>query len=155
GFASVRVQADPRPQPASVSAAQVPVAISILITEGVRTTVGSVSFEGNASVPANALRQAVSLQPGSAYNDSQLRRDVDAVQLVYANQGYRTASVQAQPGYTADRGQANLVFIVREGPQVFVDHVIIAGNVRTSTETIERELQLKPGDPLSLQAAYE
>ena len=47
------------------------------------------------------------------------------------------------------------MFTVREGPRVFVDHVLIAGNVRTSAETIERELQLKPGDPLSLEAEYE
>jgi outer membrane protein insertion porin family len=38
---------------------------------------------------------------------------------------------------------------------VFVDHILIAGNVRTSAETIERELQLKPGDPLSLEAEFE
>jgi outer membrane protein insertion porin family len=43
-------------------------------------------------------------------------------------------------------------FAVREGPQVFVDHVLIVGNVRTSNETIERELQVKPGDPFSLSA---
>ncbi len=63
--------------------------------------------------------------------------------------------MQAQPGFTPDRAQANLVFTVREGPRVFVDHILIAGNVRTSAETIERELQLKPGDPLSLEAEYE
>src|SRR4029077_12419678 len=37
----------------------------------------------------------------------------------------------------------------------FVDHILIAGNVRTSAQTIERELQLKPGDPLSLEAENE
>jgi outer membrane protein assembly factor BamA len=35
---------------------------------------------------------------------------------------------------------------------VFVDHVLIVGNVRTKTATIERELQVKPGDPFSLSA---
>ena len=45
-----------------------------------------------------------------------------------------------------------MTFAIREGPQVFVDHVLIVGNVRTSTSTIERELQLKPGDPFSLGA---
>jgi len=35
---------------------------------------------------------------------------------------------------------------------VFVDHVLIVGNVRTSTSTIEHELQVKPGDPFSLGA---
>jgi outer membrane protein insertion porin family len=155
GFAGVRVQADVRPQTAAAGAAEIPVAVSILITEGVRTVVGSVRIEGNTSVPEAALLGAISLQPGVPYHDSQLRRDIDAVQLEYANRGYRTATVQAQPGFSEDRAQANLVFIVREGPQVFVDHVIISGNVRTSAETIERELQLKPGDPLSLEAAYE
>ena len=38
---------------------------------------------------------------------------------------------------------------------MFVDHVLIVGNVRTSNETIERELQLKPGDPLGLAAVNE
>src|SRR4029078_12986907 len=34
-------------------------------------------------------------------------------------------------------------------------HIIIAGNVRTDARTIERELQLKPGDPSSLAAEFE
>jgi len=155
GFAAARVQADPRPGPAAADGTQIPVAVSILITEGVRTVVGSVQIEGNASVSETNLRQILSLQPGTPYFDSQLRRDIDAMQLQYANLGYRSATVQAQPGFSADRTQANLVFTVREGPRIFVDHILIAGNLRTSAETIERELQLKPGDPLSLEAEYE
>jgi outer membrane protein insertion porin family len=154
GFAAARVQADPKPGPAAPDG-QVPVTVSILITEGAQTMVGAVRIEGNASIPEATLRQALSLQPGAPYFEAQLRRDTDALQLEYANRGYRSAAVQAQPGFTPDRAQANLVFTVREGPRVFVDHILIAGNVRTSAETIERELQLKPGDPLSLEAEYE
>ena len=155
GFAAARVQADPRPGAATADGTQIPVAVSILITEGVRTVVGSVRIEGNASVSEAALRQILRLQPGTPYFDSQLRRDIDAMQLQYANLGYRSATVQAQPGFTADRAQVNLIFTVREGPRIFVDHILIAGNLRTSAQTIERELQLKPGDPLSLEAEYE
>jgi hypothetical protein len=155
GFAAAKVQADPRPGAATSDGTQIPVAVSILITEGVRTVVGTVRIEGNESVSESALREILSLQPGTPYFDAQLRRDTDAIQLEYANLGYRSATVQAQPGFTADRAQANLVFTVREGPRIFVDHVLIAGNVRTSAQTIERELQLKAGDPLSLEAEYE
>jgi outer membrane protein insertion porin family len=154
GFASVKVQADPRPQ-AAAGATLIPVAVGILITEGVRTVVGTVRIEGNASIPETDLRQLLSLQPGVPYFDAQLRRDTDAIELAYANRGYRSATVDVQPGFTADRSQANLVFSVSEGPRIFVDHILIAGNVRTSAQTIERELQLKPGDPLSLAAEYE
>src|SRR5205814_8769167 len=99
--------------------------------------------------------QTPSTPPGTPNFYPQLRHDIDAMQLQYANHGYRSATVQAQPGFTADRAQANLVFTVREGPRIFVDHVLIAGNARTSAQTIERELQLKPGDPLGLEAEYE
>jgi len=155
GFGAAKVQADPRPEAAIEGGVQIPVAVSILITEGVRTVVRTVRIEGNASVSEMALREIIILQPGAPYFDAQLRRDVDAIQLQYENLGYRSATVQAQPGFTADRARVDLVFTVREGPRIFVDHVLIAGNVRTSAQTIEREVQLKPGDPLSLEAEYE
>lgn len=155
GFAGVRVQADPRPLTSDPRSAQVPVAVSLLISEGVRTVVGAVTFEGNAAVPADQLSRLLSLQPGMPYYATQLRRDTAAIEEEYANRGYRSATVQVQPAFTEDRATANLVFLVREGPQVLVDHVLIVGNVRTKTETIEREVQLKPGEPLSTQAAYE
>jgi outer membrane protein insertion porin family len=154
GFAGARVQADARPLEAS-GRGLVPVAVSILISEGVRTVVGSVRIEGNASIPEAELQKNLAVRAGAPYFEADLRRDADAIQLAYANRGYRSAVVQVQPGFSADRSRADLVYIVREGPQVFVDHILIAGNVRTSTETIERELQLRPGDPLSLEAEYE
>ncbi len=155
GFASARVQADPRPQPAAAGSAQTLVAVSILVTEGPRTMVGAVRFEGNASLDDRELRPLMGLQTGAPYFDAQLRRDVGTIEREYANRGYRSATVQVQPQFAADRAQADLVVMVNEGPRVFVDHVLISGNVRTSTETIERELQLKPGDPLGLEAEYE
>jgi outer membrane protein assembly complex protein YaeT len=92
------------------------------------------------------------MQPGSPYFDAQLRADRDAIQQVYDNLGYRNASVEVEPGFNADRTEANPVITVREGPRLLVDHILIAGNFRTRTETIERELQIKEGEPLSTGA---
>ena len=50
--------------------------------------------------------------------------------------------------FVADDTQADVVFKVSEGPQVVVDHIIIVGNRRISTRTIERELLLREGEPL-------
>ena len=44
--------------------------------------------------------------------------------------------------------QADVRYVIDEGPQVLVDRVIIVGNTRTKPETIERELLVKPGQPL-------
>ena len=69
--------------------------------------------------------------------------------------GYESATVDAALQFADNNTQVNVRFAIREGPQIFVDHVLIVGNVRTSTNTIERELQVKPGAPFSLAAINE
>jgi outer membrane protein assembly complex protein YaeT len=155
GFAGVKVQSGVEPGPLVPGAADVPVLVRIVVDEGVRTLVGQVRIEGNASIPEATLRAALGLQPGVPYFDAQLRADSDAIQLQYVNRGFQAVTVEAQPRFTPDRTEANPVFLVREGPRIFVDHVLIAGNIRTGAETIERELQVKPGDPLSPSAIQE
>ena len=87
GFGAVRVQADSKPDPAAQPGPQVPVLVSIGVIEGVRTVVGSIRIEGNASVSDAVLRRGLGLQPGDPYLDAQLRADADAIQLAYANLG--------------------------------------------------------------------
>ena len=152
GFASAKVQSavevvTPTPPPA-----QVPVAVRAVINEGVRTTVTGVTFSGNQAIAEDALKRRLALQPGAPYVPAQLAVDRDAVLLAYQDLGYESATVEARPTFTDEGTDAEIAFAIREGPQVFVDHVLIVGNVRTSTETIEREMQVKAGDPFSLSA---
>jgi outer membrane protein insertion porin family len=155
GFAAARAQTGADPSPAPPGNADVPVAVHIVVDEGTRTMVDQVVFDGNGSVDETALESALALQPGRPYVPEQVPVDRDAVQLAYMNRGYQNATVDVRPEYSADRTRAALKYSVREGPRVFVGHVLIVGNVRTGSSTIERELQLKPGDPYSLSAINE
>jgi outer membrane protein insertion porin family len=155
GFTAAKADAAVEQDPATRGAAQVPVLVRITIREGVRTLVGSVGIVGNQSVPEATLRPSLGLQSGQPYFQPQIAVDRDALQLQYANLGYQSATVEASPGTSADGTRADVVFSVHEGPRIFVDHVLIVGNTRTSTPTIERELQVKTGDPLGLQAVTE
>jgi outer membrane protein assembly complex protein YaeT len=155
GFASAQVQSaveivTPTPPPA-----QVPVAVRAVINEGARTIVDSVAFAGNQAVPEATLRARVRLLPGVPYVPGQLAVDRDAIQLAYQDLGYQSATVEARPEFSQSDTHVAVTFVVREGPQVFVDHVLIVGNVRTGTSTIEHELRVKPGDPFSLNAINE
>jgi outer membrane protein insertion porin family len=156
GFASERAQAAFEPAPgAAAGAPLVPGVVRIQITENAQTTVESVRVEGNSSVPESALRDPLGLQSGRPFFLAQMALDRDAIELQYANLGYPGATVDSNPGLSPDQRRADVVFTVHEGPRIFVEHVIIAGNTRTSTQTIERQLQLKPGDPLGLSAMTE
>jgi len=156
GFATAKAQPSVQAHPvAGDPAAPVTVAVEIAVHEGVRTIVGTIQLRGNRSVPEAALLPVIGLKTGLPYNDAQLASDSDAVQQQYANLGYQNVSVDASPGFSADFTRADPVFTVHEGPRLFVDHVLIVGNVRTSTSTIEHELQFKAGDPLGQAAVNE
>jgi outer membrane protein insertion porin family len=152
GFASAAVRpavevVTPTPPPA-----QVPVAVRIVVAEGVRTTVESISFTGNDAISDAVLRAKVGLQTGSSYVPGQLNVNRGALELAYQDRGYQSATVEPRPQFSEGGTRVAVQFAIREGPQVFVDRVLIVGNVRTSTETVEHELQVKPGDPFSLSA---
>jgi outer membrane protein insertion porin family len=152
GFASARGQSSVEVVTATPPPAQVPVAVRLIITEGARTVVDGVTFSGNRAVADAALRARLALQPGAPYVPGLLAVDRDAIQLAYQNLGYQSATVDVRPEFTQSDTHVGVTFVIREGPQVFVDHVLIVGNVRTSTSTIERALQVKSGDPFSLGA---
>jgi outer membrane protein assembly complex protein YaeT len=155
GFAGARVQAGVEPPPASAPAAQLPVVVRIVIAEGVRTLVDAATFEGNSAIDSDTLRGKIGLRAGGPYLQGQVAVDRDAIQAIYQDLGYQNVRVDATPRLSADGTTATVAFRIQEGARVFVDHVLIVGNVRTKAETIERELQVKAGDPYNLGAITE
>ena len=65
------------------------------------------------------------------------------MQLQYQNAGYEATTVEAQTAFSDSDTRVAIAYMVSEGPQVFVDHVLIVGNVRTTHATIQRELRLR------------
>jgi outer membrane protein insertion porin family len=131
------------------------VQVRLLITEGPRSLVGELAFAGNTVFDEAQLRSLMTTAPGRPFSEAELTADRDRLELEYLNRGYE--NVQVAPATTlADSGtRADVRVAVTEGPQILVDHVIIVGNERTSTATIERELLLRPGEPFGYTARIE
>jgi outer membrane protein assembly complex protein YaeT len=154
GFSAAEAEFDVDVTPSPAGAA-IPVAVRVRIVENVRTVVRSVRLEGNSAISEPDLRDGLGLQIGRPFFVTQMAVDRDTIQLRYANLGFQNAVVTGNPGISADGSQADVVFTVREGSQVFVDHILIAGNLRTRAATIERELQIRPGEPLGVTSVLE
>jgi outer membrane protein insertion porin family len=131
------------------------VAAGVTIVEGPRTLVKAVEFSGNTVLNDAALQTLLSTAAGRPFAPVDVAADRDAIDLEYRNRGYESVSVE--PAVTLDEGntQAIVSFAVSEGPQILIDRIIIVGNARTKTETIERELLLSPGGPLGYTARVE
>ena len=132
-----------------------PVDIRFQIAEGPKTTVSAVDIRGASAVGPEALRGLVGLDAGKPFYRPQLTVDRDSLEREYRNRGYQTASVAPQVAFEDEGRGVTVVWMIREGPQIAVDHILITGNTRTNIGIIRRELTLSPGSPLSDAAMAE
>lgn len=154
GFAAVSVL----PQvtfPGSADPARVPVDVRFQITEGPRTIVTGVRIDGASALPEAQLTADLGLTTGKPFYQPQQALDRDAIERRYRNAGFQRASVEARPVLNAERTGVTVTYVVREGPQTRVDHVLVAGADRTSPDLVRREITLVPGGPLGYDAIIE
>lgn len=137
------------------SAADRRVLVRLNVTEGPRTLVGTVTLEGNGALPEERIRGLMTTAPGQPFSEVEVSQDRDRIQLQYLNLGYQSVVVQPHVTLQENGTRADVRVAISEGPQVLVDRIIIVGNRRTSSETIERALLLEPGEPLGYAARVE
>ena len=157
GFAQAAVKPDIQvlPEAQGVNVTYRPVAIRFEITEGPQTVLSGVAFEGNTAIASPALAKPTALQAGKPFYRPQMSADRDAIERAYRSQGFQSVSVNSQLAFTPDQQQVALTWMIREGDQLKVDHVLVSGNSRISTNLIRRELTIHAGDPLSNEAMIE
>jgi len=126
----------------------------IVISEGPLLRIGEVTFTGNTAVQAGDLTPRLGVAPGRPYYEPQVIQDRETIVSEYLTRGFPEAAVTVAPTMP-EPTLVDLRFDISEGPQSIVDHVLIVGNVRTDPRVIEREVQLKPGEPLGLDALLE
>jgi outer membrane protein assembly complex protein YaeT len=155
GFVSVKAVPTVDFQKTAVSGAAVPVPIGIAITEGARALVESVSFSGEHALSDAALQAVLRLRPGAPFVPGLVAVDRDALEIKYQDLGYENVSVEPATTFSQNSTRVAIEYTINEGRQIFIDHVLIVGNVRTATSTIEHELRVKAGDPMNLGAIAE
>lgn len=157
GYATVRVE--PRieelPSAASDAARPVRVTCTIDVAEGPRTVVRSITMEGNAFREAAELGALVTTEVGGAYNARQAVDDRDRILGLYLDAGYERAVVTVEPRFDDGLEAVDLIYRIAEGPQILIEHVLIAGNERIDAAGIRREITLEAGQPLGLAAVAE
>lgn len=131
------------------------ISVSVDIAEGSRTLVGPIVFEGATVISDTQLRQMVATVPGSPFTEVQVASDRDRLDLEYRNRGYDSVVIIPRVMLRDGDALADVTFVITEGPQAIVDHVIVIGNRRTRTSTIEGELTIRAGQPLSASALVE
>jgi outer membrane protein assembly factor BamA len=155
GFARVQVAATMDVADAAAAGPDRLVDARFAVTEGPRTTVRSVTFEGQMALSVAELQKAANLGAGRPFSAAEVESARDAIARAYRDRGYDGVAVQVGLALLENDSQADVSFTIREGAQVLVDHVIIVGNERTALSTIEQELTVREGQPLGASALAE
>jgi outer membrane protein insertion porin family len=146
GFATAKIESQPNQIGPNL------VEPVIVVTEGPRVAIGSVTVRGSDKVPMKDLLEQVSVKTGAPYYGPNLAADRDRLEALYLNRGFQSAEVMVQapspPVVEGENARADVVFQVREGVQTTIEHIFVTGNEQTSESVIRRELRISEGAPL-------
>ncbi|ODR95387.1 outer membrane protein assembly factor BamA [Methyloceanibacter superfactus] len=121
--------------------------ITFTIEEGERYRFGYVDIESALpSLNIEALRGGILTKPGRRYNAEKVEKTVEALTVLVSEQGY--AFGQVRPRFERDQAThtMNIVYVIDEGPRVYIERINIVGNFRTEDGVIRRQFRLAEGD---------
>jgi outer membrane protein insertion porin family len=128
--------------------------LHIGITEGPRTYIRHVQFEGNGPVSEQKLREVIRLVEGepAPADRNAYGRDIYAMLRVYRDETYFAAEVTPEVAvvpYEDESGYgAEVLYRIEPGLARTVADITLTGNDKTHDNVILRELRIRPGDPL-------
>lgn len=120
------------------------------ISEGPQTVVGKLTIEGNEALPEGQIRGMITASEGQPYSDSIVIADQSAILDEYYNLGFPKVTFEYTTTPEADNpNRIDMAYKISEGPQVFVDKVLISGLNYTRPYVVDREIKIGSGDRLS------
>jgi outer membrane protein insertion porin family len=121
--------------------------ITFTIEEGERYRFGYIDIESALpSLNVDGLRGVILTRPGRRYNAEKVEKTVEALTVKVSEQGY--AFGQVRPRFERDQAThtMNVVYVIDEGPRIYIERINIVGNYRTEDRVIRRQFRLAEGD---------
>jgi outer membrane protein insertion porin family len=123
--------------------------VTLQIDEGPQTMVGTLQIVGNETALNNPFPD-LNISPGQGFGYSKINEDREIVLNYYFNNGFPDATFEASAKRSPDDpNRRDVTYTIHPGDQVIVDQVYVAGLNHTRESVVQREIQIKPADPLS------
>ncbi|WP_245504749.1 outer membrane protein assembly factor BamA [Aquabacter spiritensis] len=121
--------------------------VTFTVEEGPQYTFGTVDVVSNIrDVPAANLRNALRMSAGQVYNAELVEKTVENITIEVSKSGYAFAQVRPRGERDFEARKINVVFVVEEGPRVYIERIEIRGNTRTRDWVVRREFDIGEGD---------
>lgn len=99
--------------------------------------------------------EELAVREGQPYRVADVVRSRETLVEAWRRAGYLEARATADTELSESREQARVVLSVEPGQRTIVEHVVLAGLDHTRDATVEREIQLRPGEAFSFERLLE
>jgi outer membrane protein insertion porin family len=121
--------------------------LTFTIEEGARYQFGAVEVESTLpTFNGSSVSGKLQTKPGEIYNAEALEKTVEALTVAVAEQGFAFGQVRPRLDKNAANRTISVVYVVEQGPRVYIERINIVGNYRTEDYVIRREFRIAEGD---------
>ncbi len=121
--------------------------LTFTIEEGPLYYFGSVDVESTLPTFApDSVRARLLAHPSDIYNAELVDKTAEALTVAVAEQGYAFGQVRPRIDRDPVKRTISVVFVVEQGPRVYIERINIVGNYRTEDYVIRREFRVAEGD---------
>ena len=128
--------------------------LPVRVDEGPRFHIARVDVQGLAARLESEVRTTFGMTEGSPYVPSAVEPGRRQVELGYLRDGYNDARVSVTTLVDRERSAVDISLTVDEGRQQILASIDVSGAAVTARSTIDRALDLEPGQPANLSDYY-
>ncbi len=121
--------------------------LTFTVDEGSLYHFGGVDVESTLSNFApDSVRGRLLAHSGDIYNAELVDKTAEMLTVIVAEQGYAFGQVRPRIDRDPVSKTISVVFVVEQGPRVYIERINVAGNYRTEDFVIRREFRVAEGD---------
>ena len=122
--------------------------LTFTVDEGQQYRFGEVEVISNVrDFDAASVRSLVRTTSGDVYNAELVEKTIELITIELSKRGYAFSQVRPRGDRDFQNRRINVVYVVEEGPRVYVERINVRGNTRTREQVVRREFELQEGDP--------
>lgn len=129
--------------------------ITIQIHEGLRSTLGDVTFTGNHVFTEPQLWRESGIQTDQVYSAAIIDNARDALAAFYYSKGFSEIRIDTHIEFDPVYNTVGIRFDIQEGAQYRIGWILVSGNTHTAEKIITRGSGLKADDPYNPEKVLE
>jgi outer membrane protein insertion porin family len=121
--------------------------LTFTLDEGEQYRFGTIDIVSNIrDADPERLRRLLRVGTGKVYDAEAVEKSIEEITIELSRLGYAFAQVRPRGDRDVQNKVINIVFVLEEGPRVYVERINVRGNTRTRDWVIRREFDILEGD---------